>query len=90
MSVAMVISAIEQAILLAESEGAEHLASGVLQLEGEINAILSIIDVALESFSIDDPLRADLEDMRSAALLAVAKAKALAGRAGGKPILRLV
>jgi hypothetical protein len=90
MSVAMMISAIEQAILVAESEGTEHLARGVLQLEGEITAILSIIDVALESFSIDDPLRADLEDMRSAALLAVAKAKALVGRTAGRPILRLV
>ena len=86
----MVISAIEQAILLAESEGTEHLARGVLQLEDEITAILAIIDVALESFSIDDPLRADLEDMRGAALLAVAKAKALAGRTAGRPILHLV
>ena len=86
----MMISAIEQAILLAETHGTEHLARGVQQLEGEIAAILSIIDVALEAFSSDDPVRADLEDMREAALLAVAKADKLSRRTSQKPHLRAI
>ena len=89
MSANMMISAIEKAILLAETEGTAHLARGVVQLEVEIAAILSIIDIALETFAIDDPVRTDLEDMREAALLAVAKAKTLARRTA-KPILRIV
>ena len=90
MSAATMISAIEHAIMLAETRGSEHLVEGVLQLEGEIAAILGIIDVALEGFTIDDPLRADLEEMRRAALLAVAKARTLAKRATAKPHLRAV
>ena len=84
------ISAIEQAMLLAETKGTAHLVQGVQQLEGEIAAIMSIIDVALEAFSTDDPLRADLEEMRSAAKLAVAKAGMLAQRATAKQLLRAV
>ena len=86
----MVISAIEQAMLLAETSGTEALAKRVQQLEGEIAAMLSIIDLALDSFATDDPLRADLEDMRAAALLAVTKAGMLAKRAATKPLLRAV
>ena len=84
------ISAIEHAIMLAETQGTDHLVHGVQQLEGEITAIMSFIDVALEAFSTDDPLRADLEEMRSAAKLAVAKAGMLAQRATAKPLLRAV
>ena len=84
------ISAIEHAMLLAETEGTTHLVQNVQQLESEISAILSIIDVALEAFSTDDPLRADLEEMRGAAVLAVAKAGKLAARAAVKPALRAV
>jgi hypothetical protein len=90
MSAAMVISAIEQAMLLAETEGTEALAHRVQQLEGEIGAILAIIDIALAAFSTDDPLRADLEEMRSAAVLAVSKAGMLAQRAAVKHQLRAI
>ena len=90
MSAAMMIEAIEQAILLAETQGTEHLARGVQQLEGEITAILSIVDVALEALAETDPIRADLEEIRTAALLAVTKAETLAARTKAKPLLRLV
>ena len=86
----MMIEAIEQAILLAETHGTEHLARGVQQLEGEITAILSIVDVALEALAETDPIRADLEEIRTAALLAVTKAGTLAARTKAKPLLRLV
>ena len=89
MSAAMMICAIEHAMLLVETEGSEQLARGVQQLEGEIAAILSIIDVALEAFTPDDPIHQDLEEMRMAARLAVAKADALAQRTR-KPLLRAV
>jgi hypothetical protein len=90
MSAAMMISAIEHAMLRVETDGTEQLARGVQQLGGEITAILSIIDVALEAFAEGDPIRQDLEEMRAAAQLAVAKADALAKRTRAKPLLRAV
>ena len=90
MSAAVMISAIEQAMLLAHTEGSEQLARGVQQLEGELAAILSIIDGALEAFDEDDPIRQDLEEMRTAARLAVAKAELLVQRTRAEPFLRAV
>jgi hypothetical protein len=90
MSAAMMISAIEQAMLMAETEGSEQLARGVQQLEGEIAAIQSIIEVALEAIGEDDPIRQDLEEIRTAARLAVAKAGILAQRTRATPFLRAI
>ncbi|HEY5927959.1 MAG TPA: hypothetical protein VIV11_40005 [Kofleriaceae bacterium] len=86
----MMITAIEQAILLAETRDTEHLARGVQQLEGEIAAILSIVDIALDELAETDPIRADLEEIRAAARLAVAKAETLAARTKPRPLLRAV
>jgi hypothetical protein len=88
----MMISAIEQAMLLAQTQTDrnQRLARGVQELQGEIAAILSIIDVALEAFGEGDPIRQDLEEMRAAAMLAVAKAGVLAKRTAARPLLRAV
>ena len=65
------VSAFEHARLMAEAEGTEHLVGRVQQLESEVVAILSIVQIALAALPPGDPVREDLEEMRMAAQLAV-------------------
>lgn len=57
------------------------LISGVHQLEDDIIAILGIVETALAALGDGDPLRADLEEIRTAARIAVTKTEALAAHA---------
>lgn len=49
-------------------------------LEDDIAAILATVDLALSTLADDDPLRSDLEEIRCAARLAVARTETLAVR----------
>jgi len=57
------------------------ISGGVHQLEDDIVAILGIVETALAVLAEGDPVRADLEEIRTAARIAVTKTEALAARA---------
>ena len=88
MSATTMISAIEQAIALANAPA--DLVRNVDQLEGEVTAILSIVDIALGALRIDDGLREDLEEIRKAATLAIARIEQFRERTRRRSQLRLV
>lgn len=46
-------------------------------LEDEINSILHAVDVALATTPANDPVRSDLEEIRTAAQVAVSRAEKL-------------
>ena len=89
MSAAMMISAIERAIALGEPN-AEHLVRNVDELESEIFAIQAIVGIALGALASEDELREDLEEIRYAAELAIAKIEQFRDRAARRPKLRAV
>jgi hypothetical protein len=57
------------------------ISGGVHQVEDDIMAILGIVETALAALADGDPVRADLEEIRTAARIAVTKTEALAARA---------
>ena len=89
MSAAMMISAIERAIALGEPD-AEHLVRNVDELESEIFAIQAIVGIALGALAADDQLREDLEEIRLATELAIARIEEFRDRAARRPKLRAV
>jgi hypothetical protein len=88
MSAAMMISAIERAIALGDTP--DHLVRNVDDLEGEILAIQSIIGIALGALRDDDQIREDLEEIRTAAEIAIDKIEQFRERAARRPRLRAV
>ncbi len=86
----MMISAIERAIALGDDGDAEQLVRNADQLEGEIVAIQAIVSIALGALGEDDQLRADLQEIQTAANLAVAKIQQFRQRASRRSQLRLV
>jgi hypothetical protein len=57
-------------------------------LEGDIHSILRAVDVALATVPASDPLHSDLEEIRTAAQVAVAHAQALVVRTAAAGELR--
>ena len=80
--------------MTSEQQTAENLhALGVLarstahDLNNYMAVILSFVDVALASLAATDPVREDLEEIRTAAQLAVATTKSLVANAAVAPLL---
>ena len=87
------LSAIEQITLLAAAVNDEEIARftrGVHQLGNEVISIVAIVEAALAEIGADPELRADLEEMRAAAIRASTKIAELDRRTDGRPMLRLV
>ena len=84
----MMISAIERAIALGDTP--DHLVRNVDELEGEVLAIQTIVGIALGALSDGDQLREDLEEIRRAAEIAIAKIESFRERAAQRPRLRAV
>ncbi|HEY5949368.1 MAG TPA: hypothetical protein VIV40_27930 [Kofleriaceae bacterium] len=84
------ISAIERALTLGDTPETELLARNVDQLEDEIVAMQAIVGIALGALGDNDELRGDLEEIRTAAELALAKIKQFRARASRRPRLRAV
>jgi tryptophan synthase alpha subunit len=83
-----VISALQQVMLLAATPNAEQLVRAMHLLENDVASILEITEAVLAGLPAGDPLRADLEEIRSAARQAIARTEALVARTSSYPILR--
>jgi hypothetical protein len=83
-----VISAVDQILLLASLPGTDHLVRTMHLLEDDVASILRTVDLALANLAPGDPVRDDLLEIRTAALLAVAKTEQLVATASSAPLLR--
>lgn len=82
------ISALHQVMLLAVAPNTEQLVRAMHLLEDDVTSILEITESVLAGLPAGDPLRADLEEIRTAARQASARTESLVGSAALRPVLR--
>jgi hypothetical protein len=83
-----IVSAIEKLMLIAEyHDDVQQLSIDVAEISGQIQTILAVVEGALRNAGDDLALRADLEEIRQAAVRAVMKVEPLSR---GYGVLRAV
>jgi len=83
-----IISAIEKLLLIAEyHDDVQKLSLDVVEISGQIQTILVVVESALRNVGNDIAVRADLEEIRQAAVRAIMKVEPLSQ---GYGVLRAV
>jgi hypothetical protein len=73
-----IVSAIEKLILIAEyHDDVQQLSLDVQEISGQIQTILVVVESALRNLGNDPAVRADLEEIRQAAVRAIMKVEPL-------------
>ena len=80
-----IISAIEKLIVIAEYHDDIHqLSLDVAEISGQIQTVLVVVESALRNLGNDPAVRADLEEIRQAAVRAIMKVEPLSHGHYGK------
>jgi hypothetical protein len=83
-----IVSAIEKLLLIAEyHDDVRQLSLDVVEISGQIETILVVVESALRNVGNDVAVRADLEEIRQAAVRAIMKVEPLSH---GYGVLRAV
>ncbi|HUS29700.1 MAG TPA: hypothetical protein VMZ53_14450 [Kofleriaceae bacterium] len=73
-----IVSAIEKLLLIAEyRDDVRQLSLDVVEISGQIQTILIVVESAMRNVGHDAALRADLEEIRQAAVRAIMKVEPL-------------
>lgn len=78
MSDVSIITTVEKLLLIAEyQEDVRQLSLDVAEISGQIQTILVVVESAIRNLGNDPAVRADLEEIRQAALRAIMKVEPL-------------